>query len=170
MMQSVLIECVRGPDTIHKYHPVKQLLRWLRRCTLHGAFESTTSGHPFIFNSPAHQGGGSFTGPSIHCGDGDREVMEKDPVQWFEPMDNLVDLYLREVDAIPHHFHLHLMHAVEILGYKHPVQDIREWWHRLYLRLVNDMHLMPELHEQLNRRLGDTREGWLERADRSTVD
>jgi len=33
------------------------------------------------------------------------------------------------------------MHAAEILGYKHPNEPIRSWWHRTYLRLVHDLHL-----------------------------
>ena len=83
-------------------------------------------------------------------------------------MDNLVADYLRSLDAIPHHFQLHLLHAVEIVGYKHPDRLIRGWWSRVYVRLVNDMHLHPESEVQMDARLGDTREGWLHRADPAT--
>jgi hypothetical protein len=61
------------------------------------------------------------------------------------------------------------MHAVEIVGYKHPDTEIRDWWRKLYERLANDMHLHPETAAELDRRLGDNRAGWLERADPATI-
>jgi hypothetical protein len=70
---------------------------------------------------------------------------------------------------LPHHYQLHFMHAVEIVGYKHPDPIIRMFWNRLYLRLVHDLHLWPETEDQLDSRLGDTRSGWLERADPATT-
>lgn len=89
---------------------------------------------------------------------------------WQAFMSGLVGQYLREVDAIPHHFHLHLLHAIEILGYKHPDLRTREWWNETYNRLVHDMHLWPETEAQMDRRLGDSRDQWLERNDVATVD
>lgn len=89
---------------------------------------------------------------------------------WEELMHQLVDQYLRELDAIPHHFQLHFLHAAEIVGYKHPVDRVRAWWFQAYTRLVHDMHLWPETEEQLDRRLGDDRSQWLARNDRATVD
>ena len=80
-----------------------------------------------------------------------------------------VNDYLRSVDALPHHYQMHFMHAVEILGYKHPRVDVRLFWNRLYLRLVNDFHLHPETEAELDERLGDTRAGWLKRADPATI-
>lgn len=84
-------------------------------------------------------------------------------------MQTHVHQYLRDLDAIPHHFQLHFMHAVEIVGYKHPDARIRMFWRCLYERLVHDMHVWPETEEQLDARLGDSREGWLKRADPATV-
>jgi hypothetical protein len=55
--------------------------------------------------------------------------------------DEIVGDYLKSLDALPHHFQVHFMHAAEILGYKHPNEPIRSWWHRTYLRLVHDLHL-----------------------------
>jgi hypothetical protein len=89
---------------------------------------------------------------------------------WEPLMHEIVRDYLRELDAIPHHFQLHLLHAAEIVGYKHPDQRIRRWWLQTYTRLVHDMHLWPETEEELDRRLGDSREQWLERNDPATVD
>jgi hypothetical protein len=89
---------------------------------------------------------------------------------WTPFLDQIVGNYLREMDALPHHFQLHLMHAAEILGYKHPEPRTRTWWNKTYERLVHDMHLWPETEAQLDDRLGDSREGWLARNDIATVD
>lgn len=154
MQQTVLIELARGPDTIPKYHPSKFLMRWVRRCILVSALDGR------VLSDPYEPVGGSFTGPSLTDKQGD---------DWRPGMDKLVDEYLRAVDEMPHHFHLHLVHGVEILGYKHPNMTIRRWWEKVYMRFVNDMHMHPETEAELDRRLGDNREGWLERADRATI-
>lgn len=152
MQQTVLLTAIRGPDGLPKYGGVKMLLRWYRRCVL----ISATDGR--VIDNPYDENGGSFTGPSV----------SKD-VLWEPRMDEVVDSYLRELDAIPHHFQLHLLHAAEIVGYKHSDARIRNWWERLYRRLVNDMHLHPETEDEMDSRLGDSRSGWLARADRATV-
>lgn len=152
MQQTVLLTAVRGPDGLPKYHPTKYLLRWYRRCILLSALDRK------VLTDPIDENGGSFTGPS--CEGWGRE--------WPLQMDDRVTDYLRALDEVPHHFQLHLMHAVEILGYKHPDERIRDWWYSVYARLVHDMHLWPETEEQLDARLGDTREGWLARGDVAT--
>lgn len=139
MQQSVLITSCRGPDTLHKNHIAKVLCRWLRRCYLLFAFKGT------VINDPYNPDGGSFTGPCVGM-----------------TIDEAVDAYLKCIDEIPHHFHLHLVHAAEILGYKHPNPNTREWWHDCYLRFVRDMHLMPESKQKMDRRLGDDEVTWRE--------
>lgn len=156
MQQSVLLGAIRGPDGLPKYGSVKNLLRWYRRCVLISAMDGKVLDNPFDSN------GGSFTGPSI-------EVCHAPDGAWEAAMDGIVGQYLRDLDAIPHHFQLHLLHAAEIVGYKHPDPRIRSWWCGVYHRLVHDMHLWPETPEQLDRRLGDSRTQWLERADPATV-
>lgn len=155
MQQTVLLTAVRGPDGLPKYGGIKMLLRWYRRCVLLSAIDGR------VLDNPIDPNGGSFTGPSL---DGDDDL---DP--WCDRMLVHVNSYLRDLDAIPHHFQMHFMHAVEIVGYKHPDEQIALWWRQLYLRLVNDMHLHPESEEELDSRLGDTRAGWLKRADPATV-
>ncbi|WP_217647039.1 hypothetical protein [Planctomicrobium piriforme] len=154
MQQTVLLTAIRGPDGVPKYGSVKMLLRWFRRCVL----VSATDGK--VLENPYDSNGGSFTGPSVGL------IIDD---QWEYLMDTHCDEYLRSLDGIPHHFQLHLLHAVEILGYKHPDERIKRWWHKLYVRLVNDMHLHPESESELDGRLGDSREGWLRRADPATV-
>jgi hypothetical protein len=149
MQQSVLMTATRGPDGIRKNHPVKVLLRWYRRCFLISAFERIAILDPYA------QGGGSFTGPV------DNGVCKDLP--------DAVKQYLESVDELPHHFQLHFMHAAEILGYKHPVLDIRKWWNEFYMHVVNDAHLFPELEEMMDRRLGDNELQWREREEVTAI-
>ena len=131
------------------------LLRWYRRCVLLSAMDGRA------ITDPIESNGGSFTGPSL---DGDDSLDH-----WSDRMQAHINDYLRNVDALPHHYQMHFMHAVEICGYKHPDAEIRMFWNRLYLRLVNDFHLHPESEAELDDRLGDTRSGWLKRADPATT-
>lgn len=149
MQQTVLLTAIRGPDGIRKNHIAKQILRWFRRCSLISAFDGK------ILNTPYAFGGGSFTGPSY-----EPTVLSHD---WQEQMEHIIAEYLQSLDELPHHFQLHLIHATEILGYKHPDLLIRKWWYSFYSRLVHDMHVWPESEIELDKRLGDTFEGWAER-------
>lgn len=158
MQQTVLLTAIRGPDGLPKYHPVKYVLRWYRRCVLLSAMDRR------VLEDPCDPGGGSFTGPSVIGGHLPREL----GIAWESQMAGRVDDYLRSLDEVPHHFQMHLMHGVEILGYKHPDERIARWWLRVYERLVHDMHLWPEGEEELDARLGDDRSGWLARADEAT--
>lgn len=145
MQQSVLMAAVRGPDGIRKDHPVKVLCRWLRRSFLLSAFDR----RPLL--DPLEEGGGSFTG-KCHS----PEVRD---------IDHALEIYLRTVDELPHHFQLHFLHAAEILGYKHPREEVRAWWRLCYSRLVNDAHLFPESEAQMDARLGDYEAGWRAREE-----
>lgn len=160
MMQTVLIAAVRGPDGLRKNHPAKVLLRWYRRCFLRSAFDGSTIPNPW------ERTGGSFMGPSIgapvfHWNGGTEMI----PVAEFgmfarAALDGCLQEYLSRVDEMPHHFQLHLMHAAEILGYKHPDPWIRGWWADTYVTLVRDLHLNPETEDQMNHRLGDCFDSW----------
>lgn len=155
MQQTVLIAAVRGPDGLHKDHVAKLLLRWCRRCFLRSAFDGST------FRDPWADGGGSFMGPSVTQ---PVAALLKSNTQFSgDNQDSttvIVTNYLKATDELPHHFQLHLMHAAEILGYKHPVACVRKWWHTVYLRMVNDMHLNPETEAQMDARLGDCESQW----------
>lgn len=181
MQQSVLLTAVRGPDGLPKYHPSKYLLRWYRRCILLSAMDGK------VLDNPVEPNGGSFTGPSVHheldpmfeqpalvasAGLRDGTYNQPDGAgfhnNWQECMDDWVSAYLRCLDEVPHHFQLHFMHGVEIIGYKHPDKFIREWWNSTYVRLVRDMHLYPEPEDVMDHRLGDSRDQWLEYSDTAT--
>ena len=143
MQQSVLITACRGPDGLPKNHISKVLIRWMRRCYMKTAFTG------LAFVDPYQPGGGSFTGPcTIHEDHGG--------------INAALDAYLAHVDETPHHFHMHFMHAAEILGYKHNITWIRNWWREAYFRIANDAHLVPEDRRAMERRLGDNEQCWRE--------
>jgi hypothetical protein len=157
MQQTVLLTAIRGPDGIEKYGPVKNVLRWYRRCVLLSAMDGAVLSNPYDTN------GGSFTGPSIHA-DATFDW------QWTHAMDRVVDQYMQKIDTLPMHFHLHLMHGAEIIGYKHPDLVISHWWlNSVYLRFVLHMHLEPEGGQEMNKRLSDNREEWAKRNDPATL-
>lgn len=172
MQQSVLIAAVRGPDGVTKYHPSKYLLRWYRRCVMLSAMDGA------VLDDPCSENGGSFTGPSVALTEilgptAPRFVANGIPnaklrETFWEALDDSAGEYLKHLDEVPHHYQLHFMHAVEIVGYKHPDETIRLWFRRLYERIVLDMHLRPESEEDLDFRLGDSREQWLSVADPAT--
>lgn len=156
MQQSVLLTAVRRPDGTPKYGPVKMLQRWYRRCVLLSALDDRVLTNPYDSN------GGSFTGPSIKKGEADSSWT------WEQPMNDLVGECIKTLDALPHHFQLHFLHAAEIIGYKHPDERIRVWWCSVYHRLVRDMHLHTE--NEIDKRLGDNRDDWLNSCDPATAD
>lgn len=181
MQQSVLMTAVRGPDGVAKYHPVKNLMRWYRRCVLVESFRRHIITVPF--NPPKlldqyGKLGGSFTGPSLtiqevvaHDKGADPMSPDYDGLKWEYAMNELVvTKYVQSLDELPHHFQMHLMHSVEIVGYQHPDARISEWWRQLYRRLAHDMHLTAETKLEMQRRLGDTMEGWLARSDKATTE
>lgn len=157
MQQTVLISAVRAPDGMPKYHPVKFLLRWYRRCVLVSSLDGCVIADPF------DERGGSFMGPSY------RAVADSN-MPWQDVMGMKVSEWLRSVDELPHHAHMHFVHAAQIVGYKHPAEDISLFWRETYLRFVNDMHMHPETEEEMDLRLGDNRADWLSRNDPATVD
>lgn len=146
MQQTVLLAAIRGPDGIYKDHMVKVLLRWFRRCVLYSAMDHRILSDPFML------GGGSFTGPF-------RPTFKK-KTGTMETFDQQREEYLRHVDELPHHFQLHLMHAAQIVGYKHPDRKIAKWWLDFYHMIVNDAHLFPEHEAAMDKRLGDNEADW----------
>lgn len=137
MQQSVLISAIRGPDSLPKDHISKVIIVWYRRCILFSAFDKC------VLTDPYDKRGGSFTGPCK------------------VPLEEAFDEYFRTIDELPPHFYTHLMHAAEILGYKHPDLTARDFWREFYKKSVSKFHLKPELEIDLDRRLGDNKENWL---------
>lgn len=165
MQQSVLLSAIRGCDGIAKKHKAKAVVKWYRRCVLLSAFDARALTDPF------EPGGGSFTGPiadieAYRAGQAETRLSEYD---WrCSILQKVADDYVDSRDELPSHYQDHFMHAIEIVGYKHPIPEIREYWHELYLRLARAKHLWEETEAQIDARLGDNFEGWEARNDRST--
>lgn len=140
MQQTVLISAIRNADMVEKGHPSKELIKWYRRCVLKSALDNK------VLENPYEAGGGSFTGS-------------------IESVSKAQDDFIRARDGMSLHYYAHCMHAFEILGYHHPRTLTREGWAYMYRRMVQALHVWPETKEQLDRRLGDTMEGWKERED-----
>ncbi len=66
-----------------------------------------------------------------------------------------IDDLKEELGYCTMHYFTHLIHALEIIGYKHPDDSIRKVSIAYYNGLVDFAHLNPETEEQLNQRLED---------------
>lgn len=72
------------------------------------------------------------------------------------PEAKAVEAFLWDIDSYPMHFIMHLAHAAEIIGYKHPNETYRSNWLDFYHKLVKGLHVNPETEAQLDIRLGYT--------------
>ena len=80
-------------------------------------------------------------------------VMGGDGNNWREPMMKYVDDYCGDMDDVPMHFHLHFLHAAQILGQRHPTLKVRLWWRQACMKITVAMHLRPEPRDALDARL-----------------
>lgn len=159
MQQSVLLSAIRGCDGIARHHKSKALVKWYRRCVLLSAFDGRALLNPY------DPGGGSFAGPVCSLPPGLPPADRSEFV--LRELERVASDFIASRDELPAHYQVHMMHAIEIVGYKHPLLPIRTFWHGLYERLAHAYHLWPETEEQLDTRLGDTMDGWLARGDPS---
>jgi hypothetical protein len=140
MQQTVLLTAIRGPDGLRKNSPAKPLLRAYRRTILVSSLDGCALPDPWA------PGGGSFMAPLPHTA---------------SLHDAMAD-FIRGADEMPHHFYMHVAHAAEIVGYKHPAVQVAHDWHGFYLAICNDLHMEPETEKKLDYRLGDSRDQWLD--------
>jgi hypothetical protein len=61
---------------------------------------------------------------------------------------------LENLDHYPIHYIMHLMHASEIIGYKHPDIHISSRWAWFYHKMCKGFHVNSETEEQMDNRLG----------------
>jgi len=73
----------------------------------------------------------------------------------YGQLEEAMKQFTQSFDEYPIHFVLHLIHAAEVVGYKHPVFEVSSLWFRFYFKLVKAMHLFIEQEEQLDLRLSD---------------
>lgn len=83
---------------------------------------------------------------------------DRNPTSFIENM-SLVKLrdsmraVIDNFDHYPIHYILHLIHAAEIVGYKHPVTLIRQQWEFFYTTMCHKMHMTVESGAELDERL-----------------
>jgi hypothetical protein len=138
MKQSVLLAGIRGPDGVNKTHPIKAVVRALRRAVLLSAFDRRAL-------DPYEPGGGSFAGPCTHP-DGLVGVMHA---------------VVQDHDELPLHYLMHVLHCAQILGYHHPDPAQGRCWLEFYEALVESFHLDTEDFDHFTKRLGDHEQDWL---------
>lgn len=68
-----------------------------------------------------------------------------------------MDLKLAMLEHYPMHWVMHVVHACEGLGYRHPVEAVANGWLVLYWRAVRSLHLEPESRDAYISRLGEDR-------------
>ena len=121
--QGVLLTAIRGCDTAPKDDPSKLFTRCYRNMVL-----------------------------NCHCGDPQKSVSFIEEVS-TEKLYERFHAFRKNLDHYPHHYNMHLIHAIEIVGYKHPVFCHREIWKEFYFRLCRGLHVTPETEGMLDSRL-----------------
>jgi hypothetical protein len=124
--QAVLIAAVRGCDGAPKDDPSKSVL-WALRWEVLYPSEAGVDPHKTR----------SFMG-------------------YTRTLSEDVRRFLASLDQYPFHFVMHVMHAAEIIGYKHPELEKRLGWKLIYEQIVCDnLHCRPETEDMLDERLED---------------
>jgi len=62
-----------------------------------------------------------------------------------------------EFGHLPQHWYSHIMHALEVIGFRHPDMLVRSTAYRLYAEMVYSLHLNVESREQFIQRLSEDR-------------
>lgn len=130
--QGILLAAVRGCDLIPKGHVSKSIVRALRSDILNSFCVDPKKAASFI------------------------EVFS------YQQFIDLTKKFLYDLDPYPVHYLLHLTHAAEILGYKHPTLEISDRWRIFYFGVVRKFHMKPETEADLDKRLNATEEEFKE--------
>lgn len=121
--QGVLVTAVRGCDGAPKEDSSKALSRMIRRAILNPADERETIKE------------GGFFGY-------DPDRLRRDFTE-----------FLHSLDQYPLHYIMHLCHASQVIGYKHPDAGFREFFSLAYTLMVHPFHLEPETEAAMDERL-----------------
>lgn len=62
-----------------------------------------------------------------------------------------------EFGHLPQHWYSHIMHALEVVGYRHPRRDVADHAFHLYMLMVHNLHLNIETAKQFENRLSEDR-------------
>lgn len=120
--QGTLLTAVRGCDTVAKDDPSKLLVRALRSAILHA-----------------------------HCGDARKAATFITHLKGDDLL-RAFHVFRKSLDHYPHHWLMHFIHAVEIVGYKAPV-EVSGYYRAFYVSLCQSLHMTPETEAELDHRL-----------------
>jgi hypothetical protein len=125
--QGTLFTGVRGCDTAPKHDITKPLMRAIRFAI-------------FVAFDP-------------------RELTEPKGFMYYnaELFAETVKDFSKNMDHYPGHFTWHAIHAIEVIGYKHPDAAMRDQFSRAYQLLVGKFHVNQETEEQMDARLTEDR-------------
>lgn len=134
--QGVLLTAVRGCDDAPKDDPSKLFTRMLRGCFL-----------------------------NAHCGDPLKaqtfiEAPKKASMYPLEEFEKRFTAFRKNLDHYPHHFIMHIVHSIEVIGYYHPDPEIMELVHKFYCKLCNGLHVNIEWKDQMDARLNKDEESF----------
>jgi len=73
----------------------------------------------------------------------------------FDVTEEDIAIFLKQPDQYPVHWLMHFIHAIEVIGYMHPIQYKSNWYTSLYFRLADMLHMNPESQSQFFERLSD---------------
>lgn len=92
----------------------------------------------------------------MHCAD-EREIAF--PAAFMQ--DGFTDAelvgFLKDWDHYPTHFVQHIMHACEVIGYKHPDRRLCVMFRDAYMRICHKLHVFPEPEGNMDHRLTEDR-------------
>lgn len=66
-----------------------------------------------------------------------------------------------EYGHYPQHWYAHIMHAFQVVGYRHPDYDTRQVCATIYESFVDGLHLIPERFDSMRTRLSEKRSAQL---------
>lgn len=132
--QSTLISALRGPDNLGKHNTGKQLTRYLRSLIIVPANPNWKD-------------------------DADDTFLRYNE----NSLDSYINEFIDNHDEYPHHFIMHLVHAFEIVGYKHKTvhsnnSRVSEHAYRclgFYCKMAKAFHMIAETEEEMDERLAD---------------
>lgn len=130
-MQGTLLTAVRGCDDEAK--------QWERTGVAYSPGRRLTAFIRYCFMNPAD---------AREVGKEEGAFFMPDPPCPFKPS---------AFGHLPLHWYTHAMHALEIIGYNHPVEKTRNAGLRLYLDMVFALHLNSESELECIRRLTEDR-------------
>lgn len=141
MQQALLFTAMRGPDGLPKYTAGKDVVRFLRGAVL---LPASPSGSDPEYDPSSFMVHGYKCYPT--------RTDDYDPAE-HHFWDRCTGEFLADNDAYPHHFIMHLVHAAEVIGYKHPDPRINYWWLTFYCNMCANFHMDAEIEAEMDLRM-----------------